>query len=175
MLQKLGDEFSILREIPPEEIGRIAGPCVEEGIRRLRAGQVGRIPGYDGEYGVIQLLDEEEISRFSGQISLFPAELFPKKTKSGTKKSAIQKEGTQPVDAKRYSAAPVVLRPECRTAGCRNLRGERHGGHRGTGHRKNEGLGFPHRFPDRKPGCKTREKLLPSHSQTEPPENCGSA
>ena len=33
MLGKLGPEFSILREIPLEDIRRAAGPCVEEGIR----------------------------------------------------------------------------------------------------------------------------------------------
>ena len=56
MLRKLGPEFSILREVPIEDIARAAGPCVAEGIRRLRAGQVERRPGFDGEYGVISLL-----------------------------------------------------------------------------------------------------------------------
>ena len=50
-----------------------AGPCVAEGIRRLRAGQVERRAGFDGEYGVISLLTPGEIARFSGQISLFGA------------------------------------------------------------------------------------------------------
>ena len=71
MLRKLGPEFSILREVPAEDIARTAGPCVAEGIRRLRAGQVERRPGFDGEYGVISLLTPGEIARFSGQISLF--------------------------------------------------------------------------------------------------------
>ena len=107
MLQKLGDEFSILREIPEEEIGKIAGPCVEEGIRRLRAGQVGRIPGYDGEYGVIQLLNEEEISRFSGQTSLFPADLFPQKAKAERKKARAKKEGVS--EEVKTEEAPSLL------------------------------------------------------------------
>ena len=71
MLRKLGPEFSILREVPAEDIARTAGPCVAEGIRRLRSGQVERRPGFDGEYGVISLLTPGEIARFSGQISLF--------------------------------------------------------------------------------------------------------
>ena len=71
MLRKLGPEFSILREVPVEDIARTAGPCVAEGIRRLRSGQVERRPGFDGEYGVISLLTPGEIARFSGQISLF--------------------------------------------------------------------------------------------------------
>ncbi len=36
LLQRLGPEFAILRERPLEEIERAAGPCVAEGIRRLR-------------------------------------------------------------------------------------------------------------------------------------------
>ena len=75
LLRKLGPEFSILREVPVEDIARAAGPCVAEGIRRLRAGQVERRPGFDGEYGVISLLTPGEIARFSGQISLFGLDL----------------------------------------------------------------------------------------------------
>ena len=71
MLECLGDEFSILRQLPLEEIGRVAGPLVQEGIRRLRCGQVKRKPGYDGEYGVIQLLDPFEMDMLNGQMRLF--------------------------------------------------------------------------------------------------------
>ena len=56
LLAELGPEFDILRQVPLEEIQQVAGSCVAEGIRRLRNGQVHRIPGYDGEYGKILLL-----------------------------------------------------------------------------------------------------------------------
>ena len=79
-LKKLGPEFYILREAPLEDIRRAAGPLVEEGIRRLRAGEVKRTPGYDGEYGVIGLLDEVDIRNIGGQISfLAPEELADEK------------------------------------------------------------------------------------------------
>lgn len=68
MLEQLGPEFSILREVPPEEIERVAGPCVAEGIRRLRTGRVQRRAGFDGEYGVISLLTPAEIEQFSGKL-----------------------------------------------------------------------------------------------------------
>ena len=74
MLRELGPEFSILREAPLADIERTAGPCVAEGIRRLRLGQVERRAGFDGEYGVISLLTPAEIERFSGQTSLFAEE-----------------------------------------------------------------------------------------------------
>lgn len=55
MVQTLGAEFQILREVPLEDIkGRCDG-LVAEAIGRLRKGEVERIPGYDGEYGKIQL------------------------------------------------------------------------------------------------------------------------
>lgn len=72
ILGKLGPEFGILRDIPLDLIGRAAGPCVEEGIRRLREGKVKRIPGYDGEYGTIELLTPSEITQLSGQLSFLP-------------------------------------------------------------------------------------------------------
>ena len=36
LLQTLGPEFTILRDVPIEDLQREAGPCVAEGIRRLR-------------------------------------------------------------------------------------------------------------------------------------------
>lgn len=74
LLRELGPEFHILREAPEEDIRRVAGPLVAEGIRRLRAGQVERSPGYDGEYGVIRLLTEPEREAITGQVSLFGGE-----------------------------------------------------------------------------------------------------
>ena len=68
MLERLGTEFAILRELPLEAIQQEAGERVAEGIRRLRAGQVIREPGYDGEYGKIRLFTEEELENTEGQL-----------------------------------------------------------------------------------------------------------
>ena len=100
LLQTLGPEFTILRDVPIEDLQREAGPCVAEGIRRLRLGQVERRPGFDGEYGAISLLAPAEIQRLSGQVSLFGAEETPKQ---GEKKrgqlpkrpKAAEREGEQ--------------------------------------------------------------------------------
>lgn len=67
----LGPEFSILREVPIEDIRKEAGPLIAEGIDRLRKGHVERTPGFDGEYGKISLLTPEDISSLQGQMSLF--------------------------------------------------------------------------------------------------------
>lgn len=71
MLHALGSEFSILREVPVEDIKKAAGSSIAEGIRRLRMGQVERTPGYDGEYGTIRLMDSYELDSMDGQMSLF--------------------------------------------------------------------------------------------------------
>ncbi len=71
MLASLGAEFSILREIPVEDIRKETGYLIAEGIRRLRAGEVIRRPGFDGEYGTIKLFENDEIQSPDGQMSLF--------------------------------------------------------------------------------------------------------
>ena len=60
MLQKLGTEFDILRNVPAEDIKSCAGERIAEGIENVRTGHVKRIPGYDGEYGKIELFVEND-------------------------------------------------------------------------------------------------------------------
>lgn len=101
LLRRLGPEFSILREISPEEIERAAGPCVAEGIRRLRAGNVIRSPGYDGAYGTIQLLRPDEIDALNGQIRFFFEDVPPKKkpAEKQRKQAAVPQETTAPEES----------------------------------------------------------------------------
>jgi uncharacterized protein (TIGR00375 family) len=67
-----GNEFSLLTEMPVEDIQRKSSPVLAEAIRRMRINQVRRIPGYDGEYGTIYLFDEKEPDRpLNQQISMF--------------------------------------------------------------------------------------------------------
>ncbi len=71
LLQSLGPEFAILRDFSLEEIQKKAGSRVCEGIRRLRLGEVERIPGFDGEYGVIRLFTPSELADMEGQLCMF--------------------------------------------------------------------------------------------------------
>lgn len=71
MLSELGPEFAILRELPLEDIRRVSGTRIAEGIRRLRDGIVERIPGFDGEYGVIRLFRPDELNNTEGQMDFF--------------------------------------------------------------------------------------------------------
>lgn len=68
LLQKLGPEFEILRQIPVEEISRISGFLIGEGIRRLREKQVERIPGFDGEYGKFSCLLQRSYGQFTDRL-----------------------------------------------------------------------------------------------------------
>lgn len=88
MLHALGPEFYILREAPLSEIEREAGLLVAEDIRRMRCGQVEILPGYDGEYGKIHLLNAEEIGALAGQVSFFGVQPCEKKTAPACRKKA---------------------------------------------------------------------------------------
>ena len=71
MLQRLGQELTILRFVPLDKIEEVAGCCIAEGVRRLREGQVTWKPGHDGEYGRCAILSPEDIDRLTGQTFLF--------------------------------------------------------------------------------------------------------
>ncbi|KUL26553.1 UvrD-helicase domain-containing protein [Actinoplanes awajinensis] len=61
LVATLGAELDILRKVPVDEIGKAGGDELREAISRLRRGEVRRIPGYDGEYGVITLFEPGEL------------------------------------------------------------------------------------------------------------------
>ncbi|MBE3580555.1 MAG: UvrD-helicase domain-containing protein [Thermoanaerobacteraceae bacterium] len=71
LLRRLGPELVVLRKVPLEEIEKIGGSLVAEAVRRIRAGEVEVLPGFDGEYGKIILLTPEERGAFPGQAALF--------------------------------------------------------------------------------------------------------
>lgn len=60
LIHKFGSEFSILREVPVEDLSKNF-PLLGEGISRLREGKVIKHAGFDGEYGVIKLFEENEL------------------------------------------------------------------------------------------------------------------
>lgn len=60
LINKFGSELSILQDIPTDEISK-ASTLLGEGVSRLREGKVIKHAGYDGEYGVIRLFEEDEL------------------------------------------------------------------------------------------------------------------
>jgi DNA helicase II / ATP-dependent DNA helicase PcrA len=75
VIAALGPELSILGETPLEDIARADSSLLAEAITRLRAGQVIRESGYDGEYGVIRLFADDELKRLTLGGLLFDAPL----------------------------------------------------------------------------------------------------
>jgi len=61
LVAALGPELSILREVPLDDLHRVGGSRLGEGIGRLRRGEVIRDAGYDGEYGTIRLFQPDEL------------------------------------------------------------------------------------------------------------------
>jgi len=72
-IAKLGPELAILQSMPVEDIARAGSALLAEAITRLRAGQVIREAGYDGEYGVIRLFEAKELARLTAGELLFDA------------------------------------------------------------------------------------------------------
>jgi PHP family Zn ribbon phosphoesterase len=60
LLEKVGNEFRILMDSSVEEIERASSSRIAEAISRMRQGKVHIEPGYDGEYGKINLFDRTE-------------------------------------------------------------------------------------------------------------------
>ena len=63
LVAALGSELHILTRTPLADIGQTGGELLAEAIGRLRRGQVRRVPGYDGEYGVITIFEPDELPR----------------------------------------------------------------------------------------------------------------
>jgi len=109
LLKRFGPEFSILRDLPPEELETGAGRGLAEALRRLRAGKVIRQAGYDGEYGKITVFEPHELEMLEGQTSLFAlAGVNPPKPKKKIVPAAL------PAEKPAAEEAPVAagLNPE---------------------------------------------------------------
>src|SRR5690606_13575812 len=65
------NEFTLLQEVPVDEIEKKAGIVMAEAIKRMRTQQVNPQGGYDGEYGVIKIFKEGEIAALTGQMNFF--------------------------------------------------------------------------------------------------------
>ena len=71
VIERLGDEFSVLRSVPIEAVEAAGFPLLAIAIDRLRKGDVVRDPGYDGVYGTIKVFkDDAERQTTTNQLSL---------------------------------------------------------------------------------------------------------
>jgi len=58
VLEKIGCEFTVLLDASPDEIEKAGSPLLKEAIVRMRKGDIHIAPGYDGEFGRIQIFKD---------------------------------------------------------------------------------------------------------------------
>ncbi|MGA2655826.1 MAG: endonuclease Q family protein [Gammaproteobacteria bacterium] len=63
LLSLFGNELHILRELPTKQLEAQGFPLLAIAISRMRKGQVRVEPGYDGEFGVISVVKEEDFAK----------------------------------------------------------------------------------------------------------------
>ncbi|MGA1795593.1 MAG: UvrD-helicase domain-containing protein [bacterium] len=104
LIHNLGPEWEILTQTPFEELTRHAGPSLAGGIIRVRSGKVTIRPGFDGEYGTIEVFSPRERESQRG--------LFAVQTEPGIVNCARNapegKEGAIPGRRGRRSSSPPL-------------------------------------------------------------------
>lgn len=67
LIERAGNEFAVILDLPIKEIGEIGGEMIAEAIKRVREEKVHKTPGYDGVYGVIRVFTDAERKEFLKQ------------------------------------------------------------------------------------------------------------
>lgn len=58
-------ELNVLLKVSINDIEKIGGMKVAQGITKVREGVISIVPGYDGEYGKVEIWDEKEVKEMS--------------------------------------------------------------------------------------------------------------
>ncbi len=81
IIQKLGSEFDILHKVSLDQVESAGVSNLRNAIQKLREGKITLFPGYDGEFGKIQIFSEDEIKKQQLQKSLFISPEIPENRK----------------------------------------------------------------------------------------------
>jgi DNA helicase-2/ATP-dependent DNA helicase PcrA len=110
----LGPELTILTDLSLEIIERAGVPLLARAIQKMRDGDIHIDPGYDGEYGQVNIFTREERELLQGEESLFGTPLPRKKAPKTTdgaqvyRKKPQSKDAVSPSAEKNKTVAPVV-------------------------------------------------------------------
>jgi DNA helicase-2/ATP-dependent DNA helicase PcrA len=94
ILSKLGPELDLLWSLEIDTVAKTS-PLIAEALKKVRGGNVIIQPGYDGEYGTVELFTPGERENLLGQESLLP--------------------GHMPISASRTTSKPVARKPRQKT------------------------------------------------------------
>ncbi|MFQ3619796.1 MAG: UvrD-helicase domain-containing protein [Spirochaetales bacterium] len=103
LIHRLGPELWILAEAPLEQIERVGGRPLAEGIRRMRERRIYIEEGFDGEYGRIQVFNPTRID--SRSVNRLPAKASDQS--QGTEKSKDAKYKAKAGSSKEKKDAPL--------------------------------------------------------------------
>jgi len=65
LLEAFDNELSILLDTSIQDIAAASTPIIAEAVKRMRAGQLHIEPGYDGQYGTVHVLTDEDRQAFN--------------------------------------------------------------------------------------------------------------
>lgn len=63
LIKIFGTELNILLNVKAEELKSKISPLIAEGIERVRGGNLFITPGFDGQYGKIEIFDKKELTK----------------------------------------------------------------------------------------------------------------
>ncbi len=112
-LEKLGSEFNILQNLATDAIEQAGIPLLAEAIRRMRHQEINVIPGFDGQYGRVQIFKDHERASLLGQQSLFtvgePQEPVPETGDTAPAHKVFKKAPGAAGDVKSKNVSPRDL------------------------------------------------------------------
>ncbi|MDX1708154.1 MAG: UvrD-helicase domain-containing protein, partial [Desulfobacterales bacterium] len=90
-LEKLGSEFNVLHYLDTDAIEQAGIPLLAEAVRRMRHQEIDVIPGFDGQYGRVQIFKNDERASLMGQQSLFAPGSLAEVASETIEKAAFRK------------------------------------------------------------------------------------
>ena len=113
IIETLGPELGVLRNISLGSLDGAGIPLLAEAIRRMRSGEVIASAGYDGEYGRITVFSETDRQRLLGQQMLFASDaVCAEEEPCRPLSSTLQPEKPVPVDNPGAPAENPEVNPE---------------------------------------------------------------
>lgn len=113
VIDRFGSEFNLLLAASLAEIS-LFSQVLSEAVARVRSNRVIRQPGYDGEFGVIRVFEQDELAVLAGQISLFAGKRPGRRKKTASPAQPFTDPG--PPLPRQEKTPPAEINPEQQSA-----------------------------------------------------------